>query len=504
VANLTQRDDSVAGQNFTTTFDHTPRNQVKSVTRGSDSSSFSFDPAGRLAAKTYTNGVTTSFTYDADGRLTAQDAVKDAQSLESFAQSYDAAGNISQLTENGTLTTNYGYDALNRLTSENIGGYGNVSYGYDRVGNRLTLDNPTTGHTDYAYNQANQLTQQVNGSITTEFSYNANGAIAQKTNGNDTTSYTYNGLDKLTEVVIPSSTVNYGYDALGRRISRSEWGGTRNFHFSAKSDLADYETDAAGALTSSMLRGPDGLIAYTYFGGGDPFTGYQLFNPHGDTSTITDVNGAIIYSSRYDSFGNAITGSALDYGYTGKWQRPQDLTTNTIQMGVREYDPALGRFTSADPLEGSPTDPQQRNRFSYTSNNPLVRYDLNGLFWDELWDAITFADDRSLTGIMWDYDMTVYDFASNFGMMKWKHDTAHARYYHCKANYEATSHGPAGEATARTLGWLKEEVIDIADPKNWGKNIDEDTAGDYAANERGRNSCSAGVSLEEACPYEGL
>jgi hypothetical protein len=48
-------------------------------------------------------------------------------------------------------------------------------------------------------------------------------------------------------------------------------------------------------------------------------------------------------------------------------------------MGVREYDPALGRFTSADPLMGEPTDPQTRNRYPYAGNNPMTHYDLNGL-----------------------------------------------------------------------------------------------------------------------------
>ena len=59
-------------------------------------------------------------------------------------------------------------------------------------------------------------------------------------------------------------------------------------------------------------------------------------------------------------------------------------------MGAREYDPALGRFTSADLLKGSPPDPQQRNRYAYTGNDPLTRYDLNGLWWGgDAWNAVS-------------------------------------------------------------------------------------------------------------------
>jgi hypothetical protein len=57
-------------------------------------------------------------------------------------------------------------------------------------------------------------------------------------------------------------------------------------------------------------------------------------------------------------------------------------------MGVREYDPALGRFISLDPLKGEPTEPQQRNRYPYVGNNPMMRYDLNGMTSsavEELW-----------------------------------------------------------------------------------------------------------------------
>ncbi len=141
-ANLTQRDDAVAGENFTTSFTHTSRNQLKSVTRGTGTSTFSYDPAGRLTGKSYPNGVITSYAYDANNRLTSQQAVKDGQTLQSFSQAYDPAGNITSLTEDGALTTSYSYDPLSRLTSENIGGYGNLGYTYDKVGNRLTLTEP--------------------------------------------------------------------------------------------------------------------------------------------------------------------------------------------------------------------------------------------------------------------------------------------------------------------------------------------------------------------------
>lgn len=78
---------------------------------------------------------------------------------------------------------------------------------------------------------------------------------------------------------------------------------------------------------------------------------------------------------------------SLNDGYTGNWQRGMDSSTGTIRMGVREYYPRSGRFISADPLQGSSTNPQQLDRYKYVGNNPLTRNDLEGLSWiGDAWD----------------------------------------------------------------------------------------------------------------------
>jgi uncharacterized protein RhaS with RHS repeats len=47
-------------------------------------------------------------------------------------------------------------------------------------------------------------------------------------------------------------------------------------------------------------------------------------------------------------------------------------------MGARFYDPALGRWTSADTLVPDPSNPQGFNRYSYVGNHPLNRIDPDG------------------------------------------------------------------------------------------------------------------------------
>jgi RHS repeat-associated protein len=59
-----------------------------------------------------------------------------------------------------------------------------------------------------------------------------------------------------------------------------------------------------------------------------------------------------------------------DYHFTG--QR-EDGTIKLIQMGLRWYDPELGRFLSADSIIPEPYNPLAYDRYSYVYNNP-VRY----------------------------------------------------------------------------------------------------------------------------------
>ena len=70
-----------------------------------------------------------------------------------------------------------------------------------------------------------------------------------------------------------------------------------------------------------------------------------------------------------------------DFGFTG--QRDVPGTGWLYFYGARWYDPALGRFISADTLVPSPSDPQSLNRYSYVRNNPVKYTDPSGHFTDK-------------------------------------------------------------------------------------------------------------------------
>ena len=88
-------------------------------------------------------------------------------------------------------------------------------------------------------------------------------------------------------------------------------------------------------------------------------------------------------SYAYDAWGNLIdrTGDTEQpYQYVGRlgyYTHYQDPAFNLLQLGVRFYDPEIGRFTERDAIGSG------LNWYEYSRNNPALPADLTALgFWD--------------------------------------------------------------------------------------------------------------------------
>jgi RHS repeat-associated protein len=64
--------------------------------------------------------------------------------------------------------------------------------------------------------------------------------------------------------------------------------------------------------------------------------------------------------------------------------------TGLTHLGAREYDPAIGRFISVDPVMDL-SDPQQWNAYAYSNSNPVTFSDPTGLFWGSVMEALRKA-----------------------------------------------------------------------------------------------------------------
>ena len=104
---------------------------------------------------------------------------------------------------------------------------------------------------------------------------------------------------------------------------------------------------------------------------------WYLTDRLGSVRAITDATGAVQDQITYDGFGNVISETNPSFGDRYKFTaREFDSVTGLQYNRARYYDPAIGRWTSQDPLG---FDGGDRNLYRYVFNNPTNRTDPAGL-----------------------------------------------------------------------------------------------------------------------------
>ena len=134
------------------------------------------------------------------------------------------------------------------------------------------------------------------------------------------------------------------------------------------------ELNENGAMDAAYTYGVSRLTE-------DRFTGesnFYLYDPSGNVAGITDQNGYLWQSYRYDAFGNATFGSPQydnEYTFNAESYNPN---IRSQYLRARYYDMVKGNFLTEDSYLGDIRNPLTLNRYSYCIGNPLFYDDPSG------------------------------------------------------------------------------------------------------------------------------
>ncbi|MBB4981519.1 RHS repeat-associated protein [Streptomyces sp. SFB5A] len=371
--------------------------------------------------ETKANGNTVDYTYYLNAALKTQTEKKPNGTLvSSHTYAYDANGNKAQdvakkmNADNHAAyldsTTDYIYDPVERLAKsvKTGNGAGTESYVHDDNANVISQTVKSTS-TTYSYDR-NRLLSATTSGVSASYNYDPFGRQESSTSGGQVIERSlYDGFDH----VIESSkldggsmkTTKYTFDPLDRTSTKTADGKTTDFTYLGLSNEVLNE-EVAGVLTASYQYSPWGerLSQVKHNTDGTTEDGYYGYNSHTDVEALTTKDGDTKATYGYTAYGSddkaEFTGidkpDAADptkeaynpYRFNAKrW----DAQAGTYDMGFRDYNPGLNRFTSRDMYNGAladmglGADPYTGNRYAFTGGNPTSRVELDGHDW---WDTV--------------------------------------------------------------------------------------------------------------------
>jgi RHS repeat-associated protein len=364
---------------------------LKRVKSGANTiAEYSYDAVGNRIQQTNGNGTSTEYAFDSDPRYRVT-SITHKRGSNVLAQigypSRDSVGNPLGMTD-WTGTWGYDYDSNNRLigaTPPNPvpGQPAGGPYGYDWVGNRI---HPPGDPNQTVYNDGDQLVRWPG---MYRYSYDDAGNLVQVRNDSQTQvlkSYTYSPAGLLATATFRDKdgntrTLSNTWDADSNRVSFDANGTEYELVYDTTAGVPAVIEESTSGSTAYCVREPGGsLIARLNATDG---IRYYHFDELGSTRLLTDGSGNVTDRYAYDAYGSVLAhdqySGSVDqpYQYVGQlgyYAHHMEPDFGLLQLGVRFYDPEVGRFTQRDPLE------DELSRYAYASESPTARKDPSGLF----------------------------------------------------------------------------------------------------------------------------
>jgi RHS repeat-associated protein len=350
-----------------------------------------YDADGNMTERGLPNGLVAKTTYDEVSAPAKLSYTKVTSCVEkcTWLEESNERSIYGQILSQASLASSqqYSYDKAGRLTlvkdTPQGGGCTTRSYSFDADSNRTALVTRAPGAggacdisskgtpQEYTYDAGDRLI----GEGTTYDSFGRITSLPGTYAGGSALTTSFYSNEMIATQSQSGLTNSYQLDAAGRPRQVIQTGtktGTEVFHYAIASDSTAWTE--RGATWTRSIFGIGGELAAIQESSGT--TSIQLPNLHGDvvaTASLSLTAREPTANFDFDEFGNPKKGSAGRYGWLGGKQRRTELASGVIQMGVRSYVPAMGRFISTDPVAGG-----SANAYDYSNADPVNGLDLDG------------------------------------------------------------------------------------------------------------------------------
>lgn len=385
----------------------------------------SYNPSGNISFIQYPDGDVAQYSYYNNGYLQQIGFAAAQQSLQTVlsCNQYDADGDQLLLTygnqvqrkasfnpfgllasytiSNGSGQTlaskNYSWNGLFRITgiADNLNNANSEQYSYAPNGRLLTVS-AQRGTDNYSYDNAGNLSSGGSTSYTTNnqyqvtgaaqngnslFSagYDANGNMVWKNysgNGKNTNAqYRYDAFNQLAAILSGTDTLQaYAYNYSGQRVlQRDNQAGISTAYISPHYSMSWNNGQQSAA---KYICTPEQIIASVKKSGEITYFHQNFINT---TLLTTNPTGNTNASWNYHPYGGVLSASGADSTNSYLFSGRELDRSGLYYFNARYYDPATGRFITADNQPGgSRFHTDSYNRYAYALNDPVRNYDPSG------------------------------------------------------------------------------------------------------------------------------
>ena len=312
------------------------------------------------------------------------------------------------LTVDGTQRQSLAYDAMARCTKETVtlpGGQKRENcFTYGTLRHLTDTDSLPEGAVSTVQTQ-DLFTYHTDGWKDQLLSWNGK-SYAYDAGGNPTVlrgmALTWGEGRRLKRIAATAGEVTFAYDSDGKRVKKTS-GNTETKYYYNGSTLSGLVRTTTGNTGTTKIT-----VQFVYDAEGKPFllrlngkTDYfYLYNGLGDVVGLVDSSNKVVVRYQYNSWGK-VTSSEDTSGVSLATLNPfcyrkyvYDSETGLYCLGSRYYDPEVGRFVNADDTDVIFAKPQElyhKNLYVYCYNNPVVRRDIQGYFWETLFDIVSLG-----------------------------------------------------------------------------------------------------------------